>query len=277
MKFRQGFTLIELLVVISIIAVLMSIMMPALGRVREQAKSVVCRSNLKQINLGAALWSEDNNQWVLPVTWFRTNPFEKPLEDFSNPGSLEKYVNASRETEGDVYVCPSAKNERFYNYSVGDGDATSDQQKRCTYSINGYASSYQEVEGKPRSPGKKPKAGKGQNRWEGPIEDRPGWGIYNYKHGSTKVNAIRKPATSLYFIDQDYPIATIQSMNPLVPRSELGYYDCASRWHGKKSGEDYGYGNIAWFDGHVSKEPEDFDKECDDNQDPRYWFYFFGN
>jgi len=48
--FRQkhGFTLIELLVVISIIALLMSIMMPALGRVKEEARSVVCRSNLRQ-------------------------------------------------------------------------------------------------------------------------------------------------------------------------------------------------------------------------------------
>ena len=47
-KLIKGFTLIELLVVISIIAVLMSIMMPALNKVRSQAKKTVCLSNCRQ-------------------------------------------------------------------------------------------------------------------------------------------------------------------------------------------------------------------------------------
>ena len=58
---RKGFTLIELLVVIAIIALLMAILMPALARVKEQAKAVACLSKLKQWGLYFSMYAEDNN------------------------------------------------------------------------------------------------------------------------------------------------------------------------------------------------------------------------
>ncbi len=57
---QRGFTLIELLVVIAIIALLMSILFPALKRVQQQAKDVMCRSNLKQWGVIYMLYAEDN-------------------------------------------------------------------------------------------------------------------------------------------------------------------------------------------------------------------------
>jgi prepilin-type N-terminal cleavage/methylation domain-containing protein/prepilin-type processing-associated H-X9-DG protein len=62
----RGFTLIELLVVIAIIALLMSILMPALSRVKNQARTVACRANLKQWNLYFSMYAEDNNGRLEP-------------------------------------------------------------------------------------------------------------------------------------------------------------------------------------------------------------------
>jgi prepilin-type N-terminal cleavage/methylation domain-containing protein len=58
---RRGFTLIELLVVIAIIALLMGILMPALSRVRKQARSVVCQALLKQWGSIWAMYCDDND------------------------------------------------------------------------------------------------------------------------------------------------------------------------------------------------------------------------
>lgn len=64
MRNKPGFTLIEILVVISIIALLLSIMMPALGAAKERARATVCLSNLRQIGLSALLYAEDHKDFV---------------------------------------------------------------------------------------------------------------------------------------------------------------------------------------------------------------------
>jgi prepilin-type N-terminal cleavage/methylation domain-containing protein/prepilin-type processing-associated H-X9-DG protein len=65
---RFGFTLIELLVVISIIAVLLGILMPALQRVRDQAKEMGCRANLKQLGVVQFMYLDDNDDRY-PSAW----------------------------------------------------------------------------------------------------------------------------------------------------------------------------------------------------------------
>jgi prepilin-type N-terminal cleavage/methylation domain-containing protein/prepilin-type processing-associated H-X9-DG protein len=63
---RRGFTLVELLVVIGIIALLISILLPSLAAAREQAKTIQCLSNLKQMGQAAIAYSQRFNNYIIP-------------------------------------------------------------------------------------------------------------------------------------------------------------------------------------------------------------------
>jgi len=67
-RFRPAFTLVELLVVIAVIAILIAILLPALNRARQQAKSLMCMSNMRQQGLSIAIYASTNGG-RLPYYW----------------------------------------------------------------------------------------------------------------------------------------------------------------------------------------------------------------
>lgn len=66
MRKQTGFTLIELLVVVSIVALLVAILLPALKAARATAQSAVCLSNERQHGLAVAMYANDNDGWIMP-------------------------------------------------------------------------------------------------------------------------------------------------------------------------------------------------------------------
>ncbi len=99
-RFRMNFTLIELLIVIAIIAILASMLLPALNKARGKAKEIHCVNNMKQLGITLLVYADSWNQFLPPV------------QTTSTPGAGTRYwfdssmLNLNSKL---MYGCPEAK------------------------------------------------------------------------------------------------------------------------------------------------------------------------
>jgi prepilin-type N-terminal cleavage/methylation domain-containing protein/prepilin-type processing-associated H-X9-DG protein len=235
MKKTDGFTLVELLVVISIIAILMAVLIPALSKAREQAKKVVCANNLKTMALGDQMYANDCDDYHVPILngrsqndwmWFQ-NPLFMRMIAMKGRKNTEASQGYTADTLPKDYKCPSDKR------TIGNGGLLKQANviQGVSYGMNSV--------GLRSGP---PPAGCG------------GWCYHS--PGPGKVHALKtieviRPSEKFFFMDSEWFAVDYTGANYTLFWEIQGDSMNASQWDVPAYRHSEG-ANVAFYDGHTN-------------------------
>jgi prepilin-type N-terminal cleavage/methylation domain-containing protein/prepilin-type processing-associated H-X9-DG protein len=145
MKRKSAFTLVELLVVIGIISVLISMLLPALSKVRQSAWRLSCQSQMKQVAYGMMMYANDN-KGVLPLIYARSIYYPSVdayaeqdnwiwlIAPYLSVGPADQYNPSDAMVR--LFTCPA------YHPTAGNGPVGSDVHVQRTYSLSFTSDNY---------------------------------------------------------------------------------------------------------------------------------------
>lgn len=135
MRSRRAFTLIELLVVISVIAILMAVLLPALARAKEQGKRLVCASHVRSLGMANAIYADESDGWYVPIIdrtlgtdfyWPANQRFRLLLgyKDKQGPGESEWDAPKEYRCPSDLVAMQERQDEQYTSWISYGGNVT---------------------------------------------------------------------------------------------------------------------------------------------------------
>lgn len=176
MLYKKAFTLIELLVVISIIALLISILLPALSSARDTARSSVCLNNQKQIMLASLMYADQDDDYLphMEMGGGTNWPFSRPNRGYYSWGHkiLDFLGDAdSGNAANQMFQCPSAELDKI---QANDAEPNN---RDCTYAT--------------------------MTQWPTPLSPSHVARALSGSYWSQKITNVPNPSLSAYYIDSN--------------------------------------------------------------------------
>jgi hypothetical protein len=136
---RRAFTLMDILVSIAVISILIAMLLPAISKVRESTRKIICGSNMRQIGMGVSVFTQDHNERLpdsvfLPIPRQNTSSLPSPermdtlrlsKQEFRLPDSklwdgLGKLYGQEYVTAPSIFYCPSHRGNFMFENAADD-------------------------------------------------------------------------------------------------------------------------------------------------------------